>query len=373
MRRFAPEELFSRVKSNSPFEDFLRQFGLIAIMFTPVFVFYLFFGFTWDPGNYISLILLVLLSLSFVLGPARKPKIRKYLDPIAMTFGRMAIKFAFILIPLLVVSLLVAVFVEGRLDSNISDLLSSIAGVLFATFGYIVYCKVVEKRPALELHARPAIFETILGLLIGAGLITVVVLLMYSTGVLQFHGFNAPSSMANFLGPLLIAGFVEEYIFRGVLFKLTEEGLGTWLALLIQAFLFGFIHHSNPNASLLSSLAIALEAGLLLAAVFMITRRLWMAIGIHFAWNWMQGPFYGIPVSGHDINGFIETSISGNELLSGGAFGAEASIFAMLTCTITGLIFLFFAIRKGDNLVKPMWKREKNNTIEDDLINNEIE
>jgi len=239
----------------------------------------------------------------------------------------------------------------------------SIMMVLGATLGYWIYCRLVERRSLKELHLKAAIPETFFGLLMGAALFTLVVFCMYFSGVLTFHGINDTSNLGNFIGPLIIAGFIEEYVVRGIIFKLSEEGLGTWIALTIQALFFGFMHAANPNASLLSSLAISLEAGVLLGAIYLLTRRLWMAIGLHFAWNWMQGPFYGVPVSGHDINGFLETSTHGNELLSGGAFGAETSIFAMIACTLTGIIVLLYAIKDRSNIVKPMWKRKKNEAI----------
>jgi len=217
----------------------------------------------------------------------------------------------------------------------------------------------LENRPALELNLKSALVELPLGLIIGLCTFSSVVLVMWLLGVLQFEGVNAASNMLNMFPLLMLAGFIEEYIFRGIIFKLSEEMVGTWLAIIIQAALFGLVHAGNANATPFSTFAIAVEAGILLVAVYMLTRRLWMAIGVHFAWNWVQGPFFGIPVSGHDINGFFETTISGPELLTGGAFGAEASIVALIICTLVGLIILFRAIKIPGNIVKPMWMRKQ--------------
>jgi len=240
-------------------------------------------------------------------------------------------------------------------------LLGSILMIIGATIGIFAYTNIVEGRPALELSPKHAITEIILGLLLGVLIFSTVVLTMYLVGILKFEGINTASNLTNFLPELLIAGFIEEYIFRGIIFKLSEELLGTWVAIVIQAALFGLIHGSNPNATLFSTFAISIEAGILLVAIYMLTRRLWMAIGLHFAWNWIQGPFFGIPVSGLDINGFFETSVSGPEILTGGAFGAEASIIAVIICTLIGCFVLYKAAKMNNNIVKPLWVRNRIN------------
>ena len=158
------------------------------------------------------------------------------------------------------------------------------------------------------------------------------------------------------------AAMFEEIFLRAIIFKITEEYLGSWMAIVIQALLFGFMHASNPDASIMSSLAISIEAGILLAAAFMLTRRIWLAFGIHFAWNWFQGVFYGIDVSGFEMEGILDSSVAGPELITGGEFGFEMSIVAFVACTITGLYLLYLATKRKQ-VVKPIWIRNKINTI----------
>lgn len=244
---------------------------------------------------------------------------------------------------------------------NVNQVLAIPLSIFFVAISaiYLYINALIENRSLFELDLKVAVKELGIGLALGAIIFSIVVLIMWLAGVLNFEGINSYSNLLNMLPLLILAGFLEEYIFRGIIFKLTEEMLGTWLAILLQAALFGLIHAGNDNASAFSTFAIAVEAGILLVAVYMITRRLWIAIGLHFAWNWIQGPFYGIPVSGHDINGLFETTINGPELLTGGAFGAEASIIALITCTVIGLIILVKAIKLPGNVVKPVWLRNK--------------
>jgi hypothetical protein len=154
----------------------------------------------------------------------------------------------------------------------------------------------------------------------------------------------------------VVSGVFEEILFRGVLFRIMEEGLGTWLALLISALIFGLLHLMNPNATLIAGVAIALEAGVLLAAAYASTRRLWLPIGLHFAWNFTQGGVFGVAVSGVNFKGLLQSTLTGPELFSGGEFGAEASIVAIVVGIAAGIYFLWRARAKG-NFVKPFWQR----------------
>jgi uncharacterized protein len=96
----------------------------------------------------------------------------------------------------------------------------------------------------------------------------------------------------------------------------------------------------------------------MLAAVYMITRRLWAAMGIHAAWNFTQGGIYGIPVSGFDTGGLIRPRIAGSDLITGGGFGAEASLPAIVIATAFGVALLVYAHRH-DRFIAPSWKRRR--------------
>jgi len=277
---------------------------------------------------------------------------------------RLILKLGLMLIAIALFSYLWSLFTDlinlsSLIGSKLNQILTSVVQVIAAFLGLTFYVRLIEKRKLIELNFKAFFKEFSIGFGIGVVLISLVVACMYFSGVLQFTAFNGYHNMFNFFGAWITAAFIEEFIFRGIIFKLTEEALGTFVALVIQAALFGFVHYSNPNAGLLPALAISVEAGILLAAIYLLTRRLWMAIGMHFSWNWMQGSIYDIQVSGHELQGVFESSVSGPALLSGGEFGAEASIFAIVICTFTGFALLFKALKMPNNIVQPIWKRNK--------------
>jgi len=216
----------------------------------------------------------------------------------------------------------------------------------------------LERRPDREFALAAAPQELGLGLLTGFVLfsaMTVIVALLGGFEVLGLRGWGQIWSM---LAMAVATGTFEELLFRGVLLRQLEALLGSWVALGLTSTLFGAAHLANPGATLFAAFAIAMEAGILLGAAYLVTRRLWLAVGIHAAWNFTQGWVYSIPVSGGESPlGLLVTRRVGPEWLTGGDFGLEASVVAMVVATAAGLLLLRRAVRQG-RLVPPMWQRQ---------------
>jgi uncharacterized protein len=181
-----------------------------------------------------------------------------------------------------------------------------------------------------------------LGAVIGFGLFCSIFALL---GVASWHEVNGYGAVIPALIVSLIAGIGEELVFRDVLFRIFEDGFGTTVAMITTAALFGLLHAGNPGATPLSTIAIALEAGLLLAAGYAWSRNLWFVLGLHFAWNFAEGGIFGAPVSGGAMKGILSMplSASAHDSVTGGAFGPEASVVAV--CLGMTLVFAIAAIR----------------------------
>jgi hypothetical protein len=197
------------------------------------------------------------------------------------------------------------------------------------------------------------------GALLGAAVFTAVVALAALFGVYRIDAWNGFGGLPRILiGFAILPGLREELLVRGILFHWLERFGGSWFALALTSALFGLGHYGNPNATVFSSAAIALEAGILLGAAYMLTRNLWLAIGLHAAWNFTQGFIWGVPVSGFDPDGMVVGELSGPELLSGGAFGLEASTISVVLVTAVGGLILVRAVRSGQ-VVQPWWVRRR--------------
>lgn len=218
--------------------------------------------------------------------------------------------------------------------------------VLATIAAYRLFVRYVERRPNLELARVAAARELGAGLLGGALLFSAVIGVIALAGGYRVTGLDRAAALPPILAVGFAAGITEEIIARGLIFRLTEQWLGSWPALAVSAALFGAAHLANPHATLLAGAAIALEAGVMLAAVYMLTRRLWAAIGLHAGWNMTQGGLYGVPVSGGAMHGLFAERMSGPAWLTGGAFGAEASLPAVVICTAFGVALLALCARR---------------------------
>lgn len=238
------------------------------------------------------------------------------------------------------------------------DLGISVAAAASTILAYWIFTNLIERKPSQDLALKGAGREWSLGAALGFGAMTLTIGVIWLLGGYQVIGHNNASILVGVASMAIVSGITEEILLRGVVFRLLEQWLGSVIALALSAALFGALHLGNPNASWLAAFAIAIEAGILLGAIYMLTRRLWAAIGLHMAWNATQGGLFGVSVSGTDVAGLLTSQSSGSPLLTGGAFGAEASLPAMIICTTLGLWILLLAYRKG-RFVTASWQRFK--------------
>jgi len=232
-----------------------------------------------------------------------------------------------------------------------------------ALFAYLLLTRLIEQRRADELALRRLPAYLIAGIVGGALLFSAVYGVLWLLGSYQIIGTNPH---ADWLPALLTAGVGagvgEEIITRGALFRIVEEGLGTWWALAISAIFFGGAHMFNPDVTLWSIAAIGIEAGLMFGMLYHVTRSLWPCIGLHLAWNFTQGTVFGVAVSGTRPDGWLVSAHSGPDWLSGGTFGAEASVIALLACSLLTASLLVIALRRG-SIVPPFWRRHRRDQV----------
>lgn len=241
------------------------------------------------------------------------------------------------------------------------DPLKAIAAVMgmasAAIAFYAGWTRFIERRPLSELSLSGAGREWGTGMLIGAGLYTACILVLMALGMYRIDGLNPWTFVIPAIAMALSSGFIVELFFRGILFRSVEDMAGSWISLAVSALVFGFVHLANPAGTITGAIYISIEAGILLAAAFMLTRRLWLSIGFHMAWNYTQSAIFSGIVSGSISEpGLIRSNIRGPEVLTGGSFGLESSVLAFAFCTMTGLVLLFMAVKRG-RIVPPSWKR----------------
>ena len=247
------------------------------------------------------------------------------------------------------VQIVVALIARGRSD-EVQLAVITIGWILlaFAVLGtYRLGVRLVERRSAAELDGAWALPSFGAGTGLGVFLMTTVYVVLWSIAVAHVEGLGSVSRLLPILALSAGSAVSEELIFRGVLFRIVEEGFGTAGALAVSAAVFGGLHSWNPGASVASAAAIALEAGVLLGLAYAGSRTLWLPIGLHFGWNFTEGGIFGGAVSGFPAEGLIDVKLKGPDILTGGAFGPEASAVTIAVCLAASLIFLLASIRHG--------------------------
>ena len=217
--------------------------------------------------------------------------------------------------------------------------------------GYWTYVRCWERRSVRELSASGAGVEFLAGLLLGGLLFSCVVAMLSALGAYSLEAvgtFGDLRAVLVSMVPRIAAGaLIEEVLFRLVLLRLLERSFGIAGALLISSLVFGLAHLGNAGATPWIAVLLGLELGLLFGAAYLLTRRIWMCTALHFAWNFVQGAVFSIAVSGQSGESWLHGTLTGPVWLSGGAFGAEGSVVAVVLClAMTGVLLMLAHRRK---------------------------
>jgi len=227
-------------------------------------------------------------------------------------------------------------------DTSVANILAFILILPITYFAYGFYVRKIETRELAELSISTMLQETGIGSILGFGLFGFVIAVLWLTGFYRVTGISFVwLALIGSLAGALVSAFVQELIFRAILFRITEAWLGTSWALVISAFLFGLIHLSSKGATIFSALAIALQAGILLGVAYALTHRLWFALGIHAAWDFANDGIFGVGVAGQSgqvIKGLLQAHLQGPVLITGGTLGVEASLIALVIVLVAAVI-----------------------------------
>lgn len=219
-------------------------------------------------------------------------------------------------------------------------------GIVVASISIVTYTwlfRFYEKRTITELSIKGIGKNLSLGICLGIALQSLTILVIYLNKGFTVISVNSMLFMLPSLAMAFTSAIFEEILFRGIIFRITEEKLGSYWALIISAVIFGAMHLANPHSSIVAALGLAIQAGLLLAAAYIFSRNLWFPIAIHFAWNFTQSGIFGVSTSGNNMGtSLLTTKIEGAEWFTGGQFGPEGSIQATVFCLIATIVLMLF-------------------------------
>jgi len=217
---------------------------------------------------------------------------------------------------------------------------------------------IIYKRPINQMgfYVNGWFKQLILGITFGTVSITSIIVIMFASGLMQFTNVNFHNlTNYQFWAGLLVfmfVGFFEELFARGFIMTALKTTRNEWVIVLLSSLIFAALHIANPSTTPFALINITL-IGVLIAYLFIKTGRLWASIGIHFAWNFVQGNIFGSLVSGIDTISIIQIEVSGADWLTGGEFGLEGGAICTFI-VLLGLVYVHFGIKQN----KAFWRTD---------------
>ncbi|HPR22880.1 MAG TPA: CPBP family intramembrane metalloprotease [Candidatus Sabulitectum sp.] len=211
---------------------------------------------------------------------------------------------------------------------------------------YRLYLKRHEGTgPGREYPRRTALRGILTGLAAGTALVCIQTGILAIAGSYSIASVSFSAAVLEYLFLMILVGFLEELVTRGVIFRLVERWAGSVIAIAVVSLEGALTHATNPNSTFWTSAAVGLEFGVMMTLVYMATRDLWTVSALHFAWNFTMGGIFGVNVSGTESSSLLSAEISGPDWLTGGSFGMEAGTPAIIL-TILLCLYLVIKLRK---------------------------
>lgn len=224
-------------------------------------------------------------------------------------------------------------------SKNIADAIINYASMLVLLLSYFYLFRLYEKRKVTELLPKNLAKELSAGFILGFFALSLVIVILYFGGYYKANGVNNLSYLLAPFSFLVIAALLEEVFFRLIVYRILEEWIGTYLALVLISVIFTVPHLFNNHISWLSVVMLLLFS-IVHGLMYTYTKRLWLPFAFHLGWNFAQ-PFYGSHLSGiENIGSVLRSTFEGPALLIGSEFGIEDSILSIILLGALSIIFL---------------------------------
>lgn len=256
------------------------------------------------------------------------------------------------------------------LDSGLSffdtlaDQVATISGNSDRTFGFVLlgllfsfilsvllvvlFIRLIDRQSvsSIGFAYRNRLPDAIVGFLIPVIILGTVSLILFFNNNLEWTDIRFDSGdFLNGLFLMIVISVGEEMVFRGYILNNLLQSLNKSLALAISAALFALMHSNNPSVDVVAMINL-FAGGLLLGINYIFTKNLWFSILLHTAWNFFQGPVLGFPVSGVEFESILNPETKGMSLLTGGAFGLEASLITgVILIVVVLLLYIIYRYR----------------------------
>ena len=249
-----------------------------------------------------------------------------------------------------IVAFMLLAFFKVDSSSDASLLAIQFVSLLVISAATFVARKFFDRRSIVSLGLKlnlQALYDLLAGIAITFLMMGLIYLIESALGWTKFKSFSwqtengaaVATGLFVWLVIFLITGWQEELLARGYHLQNIADGLNLTWGVILSSLIFGFMHLGNPNSSLVAVAGIFL-AGFFLALPYILTRQLWLSIGLHIGWNFFEGVVFGFPVSGLTTYSLIQHTVTGPELWTGGMFGPEAGLL-LIPALVLGALLVY--------------------------------
>jgi membrane protease YdiL (CAAX protease family) len=250
---------------------------------------------------------------------------------------------------------LVIAFIRPSAGTSLTDLMSGeylwvtlLVTAIAAFITVFIFRKGVDRKSLASLGFETSGYfaEGASGFFLALVILGIGSIVLYFSGHLQWTDIAFdPNHLFIAFGMILMLVLTEEMVFRGYILSNLMESFNKWVALIISALLFALVHSLGPNVNLLSVAGLLL-AGVLLGINYIYTKNLWYAIVFHLCWTFTQGPLLGYKMSGLNLPSLLQLETKGDDMITGGEFGFEASAINILLLLVAISILYFIYEKK---------------------------
>lgn len=263
------------------------------------------------------------------------------------------------MVPYIAIKVFIGIVSGGKVSIDLMGdevMIASLFVTGASTIILMLYVRFGEKRSLCTMGfvKKHAVTDYLLGMVIAFAMFSACIGMCVAAGAMEFSGYVLDGqyvSLALLFVGFIIQGMSEEVICRGFMMTSFGSKAGAAAGMLFNSLVFGALHLGNDGVAPLAMVNLVLF-GVFMSVLVLKLNSIWMACAIHSIWNFVQGNFYGVLVSGMDSGAsiFRFESTKGFELLNGGSFGMEGGIATTIVLAVVIIIVLCIKPR-SNNLV----------------------
>ncbi len=204
---------------------------------------------------------------------------------------------------------------------------------------YVLLVRRFEARKAWELRIDGSLVpEVALGFVYGGAFITSMWGLLYACGMYSVHRGVWTHWVDDFIFDSYVSAIIEEVVFRAALLRIFARLWGVRNGVLLSSLIFGLVHITH--GSWLGVVGIAINGGITMALLYVMTGRIWLSAGMHLGYDFIETSVLGV----NSDHGFLVSTPNQHAAawLSVGSFGPDAAVPAMVLGLLINVVLLRF-------------------------------